>query len=148
MKKKKLFKFKRPYVLVPMCLDFYHHGHANILSKAKKYGNIILGIVSDEGIKSYKKKYPINNYKNRRKIALTLKNINYIFKIKSPKEFSKIAKKYMFDYFVHGDDWKTGPQAPYRKKLISTMKKWGGKVIDVPYTKKISSTKIKSKLKI
>ena len=53
----------------------------------------------------------------------------------------------MFDYFVHGDDWKT-EFATHRKKLISTMKKWDGKVIDVPYTKKISSTKIKLKLKL
>ena len=54
--KKNFFQIKRPYVFVPMCLDFLHHGHINILNEASKYGNIILGLVTDEAIKSYKKK--------------------------------------------------------------------------------------------
>ena len=34
-----------------------------------------------------------------------------------------------------------------RKKLIQTMKLWNGKVIDLPYTKKISSSLLKKKIK-
>ena len=57
MKNKRLiYKIKRPYVFVPMCIDFLHHGHVNILKKSLKYGNIILGLISDKGILSYKKK--------------------------------------------------------------------------------------------
>ena len=44
---------------MPMCLDYFHHGHVNILNKAGKYGNIILGLVTDKGIASYKKNKPI-----------------------------------------------------------------------------------------
>ena len=57
----------------------------------------------------------------------------------------QFTKKYKFDYVVHGDDWKKGPQAEGRNKLITIMKSWKGKVLDVPYTKGISSTKIKAK---
>ena len=56
IKKIKHFKFKRPYVLVPMCLDFLHHGHINILKKSKKLGNIIIALSTDDGILDYKKK--------------------------------------------------------------------------------------------
>ena len=42
--------FKRPYVFVPMCLDYLHHGHVNILKKSKKYGNIIIGLITDKGM--------------------------------------------------------------------------------------------------
>tara|TARA_Y100000294_G_C8283258_1_gene227697 strand:- start:45 stop:512 length:468 start_codon:yes stop_codon:yes gene_type:complete len=143
--KKNFFQIKRPYVFVPMCLDFLHHGHINILNKASKYGNIILGLVTDEAIKSYKKKKPITNFKNRKKIALMLKNVSHIMSVKAPKYFPEIAKKYKFEYIVHGDDWKKGPQAESRKKLIIIMKTWKGKVIDVPYTKKISSAILKKK---
>ena len=39
MKKKRIFfNLKRPYVFVPMTLDYFHHGHANILKIARKYG--------------------------------------------------------------------------------------------------------------
>ena len=67
MKKRNYFKVKRPYVFVPMCLDFLHHGHANILRKSKKFGNIILGLVSDKGIKSYKKNFqPVHLMKEKK----------------------------------------------------------------------------------
>jgi phosphoenolpyruvate phosphomutase / 2-hydroxyethylphosphonate cytidylyltransferase len=143
--KKIFFKIKRPYVFVPMCLDFLHHGHINILKKANKYGNIILGLVSDKAIESYKKKKPVTNFKNRKKIALMLKNVSHVMKVNAPKYFPHVVKKYKFEYIVHGDDWKRGPQAESRKKLIIVMRSWKGKVIDVPYTKKISSTILKKK---
>ena len=63
------------------------------------------------------------------------------------EKINLIAKKYKFEYVVHGDDWKKGPQALSRKKLIQTMRLWNGKVIDLPYTKKISSSLLKKKIK-
>ncbi len=51
------------------------------------------------------------------------------------------------DYVLHGDDWKTGVQASTRARILEVMKEWGGKVIDIPYTKGISSTKLNSILK-
>lgn len=141
--KRSILKLKRPHVFLPMCLDYLHHGHVNILEKSKKYGNIIIGLISDKGILGYKKKKPINNLKKRKKIASILKGVKHILTISSPRSYAKITKKYKFDYVVHGDDWKTGPQAESRKELIITMKEWGGRVIDIPYTKKISSNIIK-----
>ena len=139
-------KIKRPYVLVFMCLDFLHHGHINILEKAKRKGNIILALVTNKGILSYKGKKPFIDFRHRLKIAKNIKLISLIVPSKGPSEFCKLAKKFKCEFFVHGDDWKKGVQSKYRQNLIKTMKKWGGKVIDLPYTKKISSTIIKSKL--
>ena len=139
-------KIKRPYVLVFMCLDFLHHGHINILEKAKRKGNIILALVTNKGILSYKGKKPFIDFRHRLKIAKNIKLLSLIVPSKGPSEFCKLAKKFKCEFFVHGDDWKKGVQSKYRQNLIKTMKKWGGKVIDLPYTKKISSTIIKSKL--
>ena len=61
--------------------------------------------------------------------------------------YEKFAKKYQFDYFVHGSDWKLGTQSNERKKLIEAMKSWGGKVVEFPYTRNISSTILKKRLK-
>tara|TARA_A100001015_G_scaffold158247_1_gene175606 strand:- start:1359 stop:1796 length:438 start_codon:yes stop_codon:yes gene_type:complete len=142
MNKKKHFNFNRPYVFVPMSLDFLHHGHINILLKASKYGKVIVGLMTDKGIKSYKHKKPLINYQNRKKILMHLKMVKKIIPINGLL-YTKFAKRYNFDYFVHGDDWKSGPQKLQRQKLFMLMKKWGGKVIDVKYTKNISSTLIK-----
>ena len=51
------------------------------------------------------------------------------------------------DFVVHGDDWKEGIQKETRQKVIDTIAKWGGRVIDIPYTKGISSTQLNEKLK-
>ena len=146
MSNKRIFQFPRPYVFVPMAIDFFHHGHINILVKAKKYGNVIVGLMTDDGIKSYKGKKPIISFKNRLKILNHINLVIYVLPLPGLK-YVNFAKKFKFDFFVHGSDWKKNIQSDQRKKLIRIMKTWGGKVVDIPYTKNISSSKIKKILK-
>jgi phosphoenolpyruvate phosphomutase len=129
-----------------MAVDFLHHGHINILIKAKKYGNVIVGLMTDAGIKSYKGKKPIISFKNRLKILNHINIISYILPLSGLK-YTHFAKKFKFDFFIHGSDWKKNVQSGQRIKLKKIMKNWGGKVIDIPYTKNISSSKIKKLLK-
>ena len=44
------------------------------------------------------------------------------------------------DYVVHGDDWRSGVQKNIRQKVIDTLKKWNGELIEVPYTKDVTCT--------
>ena len=128
-----------------MSADFFHHGHINLLQKAKKYGNIIIGLMTDAGIKSYKKRSPYFTYQLRKKVLKELKCIKRIVPLNG-LEYAKTARKYQLDYFVHGDDWKKGPQSKERDILIKTMKKWNGRVLEFKYTANVSSSKIKKKL--
>jgi cytidyltransferase-like protein len=140
--KKRTKKIKKKSAFVTMCADGFHHGHINILEKAKKYGKVIVGLMTDSAILTYKKKKPVIKFKHRKKILSYINVISKIIPVKS-LNFVEVAKKYKFDYWVHGDDWKKGVQAKERIKLIKQMKKWDGKVIDVPYTKGISSSILK-----
>ena len=81
-----------------MCLDYFHHGHVNILNKAGKYGNIILGLVTDKGIASYKKNKPTNSFILRKSIALMLKNVKHIIPVKDPNNYIFLSNKYKFEY--------------------------------------------------
>ena len=141
-KKRNFFPFKRPYVYVPMCIDYLHHGHINILKKAKKFGKVIVGLMTDKAILSYKKRKPIIKFRNRKKIIESLKIVDFVIPLKA-LNYPGEAGKYKFNYFVHGTDWRKGPQLENRNKLIKTMKKWNGKVIEIPYTKGISSSIIR-----
>jgi len=145
--RKNYFNLSRPYVFIPMSADFLHHGHINLLQKAKKYGNIIIGLMTDAGIKSYKKKSPYFTYKLRKKVLKEIKCIKKIIPLNG-LEYAKTARKYQLDFFVHGDDWKKGPQSKERDILIKTMKKWNGRVLEFKYTPNVSSSKIKKKLNI
>ena len=129
-------------VFVPMSADYLHYGHIKLLLKAKKYGKVIVGLMTDKGIANYKKGKPFATFGKRKKVLSQIKLIDKIIPINGLL-YSKFAMKYKFDYFIHGDDWKNGAQSSERKKLISVMKKWNGKVIEPKYTKGISSTLIK-----
>ena len=129
-----------------MSADFFHHGHVNLLLKAKKFGKIIVGLMTDKGIRSYKGKLPFFKYSQRKKVLKEIACIKKIIPLDG-LEYAKTAEKYQLDYFVHGDDWIKGPQSKERQILIKTMRKWNGKVLEFEYTKNVSSTKIKKNLK-
>lgn len=38
------------------------------------------------------------------------------------------------DYVIHGDNWKTGPQAAIRESALRALETYGGQLIEVPYT--------------
>ena len=133
-------KENRPIAFVPMCLDPIHHGHINIIHEAKKYGNVVVGLMKDEAMVSYKRK-PFINFEGRLAVANQLKSVSFILPIDGIN-YASIASKYKFEFFLHGDDWKNNIQSDNRKELITEMEKWGGVVIDIPYTEGVSSTNI------
>ncbi len=51
-------------VYVGMSADIIHPGHLNILHEAQKYGRVIVGVLTDEAIASYKR-LPYLNYDQR-----------------------------------------------------------------------------------
>ncbi len=132
-------------IYLSLAADIIHSGHINIIKKAKKYGNVIVGLLTDRAISEYKQ-FPVINFEQRFNI---INNIKYVSKIVKQDEWDDTVnlKKLKPDFVIHGDDWKNGPQKNLRNKVIKTIKRWNGKLIEVPYTKKISSSSIHEKIK-
>ena len=118
-----------------------HEGHINILKVANKLGDVIVGLLTDKAIASYKK-IPHLSYKQR---EIVLKNIKFVKKVIPQKtlDYRPNLKMIKPNFVVHGDDWKIGIQKQVRLNVIKTLGKWGGKLIEPKYTKNISSTLIK-----
>jgi len=135
---------KNKIVYVPLAVDILHSGHLNIINRAKKYGKVVIGLLSDQAVAEYKN-IPSLEYEERYKIVKNLKNVHKIIK-QDTWDYSKILNSLKPDYFVHGDDWKKGIQKKTRQKVIGLLKKNKGKLIEIPYTKNISSSSIKSDL--
>lgn len=132
-------------VYVGMSADIIHPGHLNILHEASKYGRVIVGVLTDEAIASYKR-LPYLNYEQRSLVVSNLKGVAEV--IPQPTlDYRPNLEKVRPDFVVHGDDWKDGVQAKTRQQVIDKLAEWGGKVIDVPYTKGISSTMLNERLK-
>ncbi len=135
---------KNKVVYIGLSADILHEGHINIINTAKKYGNIVVGLLTDKAISSYKN-IPQLSYKQR---ELILKNIKSISKVIPQNTLDYTANLNLLkpNFVVHGDDWKTGVQKSTRLKVIKTLKKWGGKLIEPKYTENISSSIIKKKI--
>ena len=101
----------------------------------------VVDVMTDKGLISYKGK-PFLNYKQRKEIISQIKAVDYVIPLNGLL-YLEIAEKLKIDYFIHGTDWKKGSQRNVRDQLLKKVKIWGGRVIEIPYTKNISSTKIK-----
>ena len=123
-----------------MSADLIHHGHVNLLNEASKYGDITIGLLSDEAIASYKR-IPIMNYAQRFEVISNFKNVNKIIRQES-LDYEPNLRKLKPDFVVHGDDWKSGVQSETRSRVINTLKEWGGRLIEIPYTEGISSSSL------
>lgn len=132
-------------VYVGMSADIIHPGHLNIIHEAQKLGKVIVGVLTDEAIASYKR-LPYLNYEQRALVVKNLKGVSEVIP-QTTLDYRPNLEKIKPDYVVHGDDWKEGVQKETRQKVIDKLAEWGGKVIDIPYTKGISSTQLNSKLK-
>ena len=58
-------------VYIGMCADLIHHGHINIINEGRKYGDVTVGLLTDEGIAGYKR-VPFLSYEQRKKIVENL----------------------------------------------------------------------------
>ena len=132
-------------VYVGMCADLIHHGHLNIINNAKQYGEVTIGLLTDNAIACYKR-LPALNYKQRKIVIENIKGVKYVIP-QDTLDYIPNLEKIKPDYVVHGDDWKVGIQKQVRQQVIDKLSEWGGEVIDIPYTKDISSTKLHDHIK-
>ena len=119
---------------VYMCFstDILHSGHIAILHKAARLGRVIVGVLSDEAVASFKR-YPLLPATERRAM---FENIVGVYKVVEQRTLSyrENLEKYRPDYVVHGDDWVTGFQKPVRDEVASILTSYGGRLVEYPYS--------------
>ncbi|MBN1649076.1 MAG: phosphoenolpyruvate mutase [Spirochaetales bacterium] len=124
-------------VYVAMSADFIHTGHINVLKKASELGDVTVGLLTDEAIASYKR-LPYLSFNQRIEIVRNIKGVVEVIAQKT-LDYTDNLEKIKPDFVVHGDDWKNGPQLKAREKVIEVIKKWGGQLVEVPYTEGLSA---------
>lgn len=132
-------------VYIAMSADILHPGHLNIIREGQKLGEVVIGLLTDEAIASYKR-LPFMDYSQRLEVIQNIKGVNKI--IPQPTlDYRPNLLKLKPDYVMHGSDWRTGIQKQIRQQVIDTLTEWGGLLIEPGYTKGISSTLLNQKLK-
>lgn len=132
-------------VYVGMSADLVHPGHLNILKKAYELGEVTVGLLTDEAIASYKR-VPFMTYDQRCDVISSLKWVHDVIP-QTTLDYVPNLEKLKPQYVVHGDDWVEGVQRKTRQRVIDALKPWGGELVEVPYTKGISSSQLHNALK-
>ncbi|MBQ6679118.1 MAG: phosphoenolpyruvate mutase [Lachnospiraceae bacterium] len=119
---------------VYMCFstDILHGGHISIIKKAQRLGRLIIGVLSDEAVASYKR-FPLVPFSDRK---MMLENIAGVYRVveQHTLSYKENLEKYRPDIVVHGDDWCTGFQKPVRDEVVSVLASYGGKLVEYPYS--------------
>jgi len=122
--------------------DLFHTGHLNIIKKSQQVGTrLIVGVSTDRLVKSYKGIYPIVPCNQRIEIIRSCRYVDDVVVQDNLIPVQFLYKKNI-DIVTIGDDWKN-------KYLegIDWMKKNKRTVIYIPYTKEVSSSSIKQRIK-
>lgn len=125
-------------VYVAMSADLIHPGHINIIRIARQYGDVIIGLLTDKAIASYKR-LPFLNFEQRKAIIENIKGVTKVLS-QDTLDYEPNLRKIKPDFVIHGDDWKTGVQKKIRGKVIQVLNEWGGELIEPSYTEGISSS--------
>lgn len=130
--KNKLKEIESRTVYMCFSTDILHAGHIKIIKKAAKLGKLIIGVLSDEAIISYKR-FPIMSFQERREL---FENLSDVFSVVEQKELSyrNNLEKYKPTYVVHGDDWVQGYQSIIRSEAMEVLVSYGGQLIEFPYS--------------
>ena len=131
--KSKLSEVENRTVYMCFSTDTIHGGHIAIIKKAQRLGKLIIGVMSDEAVASYKR-YPMVSYIDRK---MMFENIKGVYRVVEQKSLSykENLEKYHPDIVVHGDDWLTGIQKPVRDEVVSVLASYGGKLVEYEYGK-------------
>ncbi|MCM1269214.1 MAG: phosphoenolpyruvate mutase [Ruminococcus flavefaciens] len=114
------------------CTDVIHEGHINILTEAKKYGKLVVGILSDSAMIRYNR-FPTVDFAERVRIVEELGIADEII-TQDDIMYDKVVAEIHPDYVIHGDNWKNGPEKAIRDNAEKLLEAYGGSIIDVPYT--------------
>lgn len=132
---------------VYMCFasDIIHSAHIDILARAAAYGEITVGLLTDDVIVTYDRP-PLVSLEERRRIFENLNHVSRVV-VQDTLSYKKNLELLKPDYVVHGDDWRDNVLSDVRREVIELLKGWGGELIEFPYTRNESITVIEQNMR-
>ena len=119
---------QRKTVYIAMSADIIHSGHINVINEGAKLGDVIIGVLTDEAVATYKR-LPLLDYDTRASILGSIKGVVRTVK-QETLSYADNIRALRPDYVVHGDDWASGVQSNIRREVIELLSEYGGKLVE------------------
>lgn len=114
------------------CTDIIHEGHLNIIKVAQSYGQVIVGVLNDVSMVRFNR-FPTISFEERIHMIESIKGVTRVV-VQEDIMYDDILMNLRPDYVIHGDNWKVGPEKVIRDNVVKNLEKYGGQLIEVPYT--------------
>ncbi len=114
------------------CTDVIHEGHLNIIQKAREYGEVVVGVLSDRAMIRFNR-FPTISFEERVQIVREMDGVSRVV-VQDEIAYDEVIRQIRPDYVIHGDNWISGPMKAVRDQVEAVLKEYGGEIIDVPYT--------------
>ncbi len=139
----KLKKKGKRIVLTNGCFDLLHVGHILLFSASKQLGDILIVAIDDnESVKTLKGPgRPVLHSKERVRILSALDSVDYVV-VFSSRELEKLIEIIRPDVLTKGSNYTS--EEVFGRELVEAL---GGKVVLIPVTENISSTRIINNIK-
>ncbi len=125
--------------------DVIHEGHLNIINEAAKYGELTVGVLSDDEAVKFDR-FPILNQDKRVELVKSINGVASVVK-QNDLMYDDVIDELRPDYVIHGDNWCQGPMKAIREHVEKRLKEYGGQIIDVPYTYSDNVRRIDARIK-
>lgn len=127
------------------CTDVIHEGHLNIINEAQKYGEVIVGVLSDRAVIKYLR-FPTKSLEERIEMVKAIPGVSRVI-VQNEIMYGAVFREIHPDVVVHGDNWKDGPLSIIRENVLELMSKYGGRLVEIPYTYNENVVRISNRLK-
>ncbi|NOZ61449.1 MAG: HAD-IIIA family hydrolase [Calditrichaeota bacterium] len=122
--------------------DLLHAGHVDYLEQARSMCDVlIVGVNSDESVKSYKgENRPLNSESHRARVVAALQCVDFVFIFNERRNAKNIELLQPDFYFKAGD---------YSESQLTSkamVEKYGGKAVLIPVRESVSTTQIIQKI--
>ena len=119
--------------IVYMCFsaDMIHSGHIDIINRARRYGTLVVGVLSDAAVASYKR-YPVVPCEERKRVMESIAGVSRVI-VQPTLSYRETLRALRPAYVAHGDDWREGLQKPIREEVLETLAEYGGQLLEFPY---------------
>lgn len=114
------------------CTDVIHEGHLNLINEAKKYGDVVVGVLCDSEMVKYNR-FPLKSTEERVELVKSISDVKDVV-IQNEVMYDNIVKELRPDYIIHGDNWAEDSMKAIRKNILKVLDEYGGELIEVPYT--------------
>ena len=122
------------------CTDIIHEGHMRIIEESKKLGDVTVGVLCDSEMIRYNR-FPVLTTEQRVEMVRKIPGIKDVI-VQDSMLYDRVVQKLHPDYVVHGDNWNSGPLQTIRNNIVGLLEEYGGKLVEIPYTRNENVQKI------